>query len=82
MNLKFPEERGDPDEFKGRIGNSFILGLYTGSGHGRLFLGAPRDKVVTKIDQESTCRTSVKRVTSPIGITERSKKDRGCTIIV
>ena len=39
--MKFPEERGDPDEFRGRIGNSFILSFGTGSGHGWLFLGAP-----------------------------------------
>ena len=70
MNLKFPEERGDLDGFGGCIGNSFILGLCTGSGHSRLFLGAPRDKIVSKIDQESTCRPAVRRVASPIGVTE------------
>ena len=62
--------------------NSFILGLCTRSGHGRLFLGAPRDEIMTKIDQEATCRTAVRRVASPIGITERSKNDRGCAGIV
>ena len=80
--MKFLEERGDPDEFGGRIGNSFIVGLCTGSGHGRLFLGAPRDKIVSKIFQEATCRTAVRRVARPIGVIERSENDRGCAGIV
>ena len=80
--MEFPEERGDPDEFGGRIGNSFILSFGTGSGHGWLFLGAPGDEIMSKIDQEATCRAAVRRVASPIGVTERSEEDRGCAGIV
>ena len=80
--MKFPEERGDQNEFRGRIGNSFKLGLCTGSGHGRLSLGAPRDEIVSKIDQEATCTTAVRKVASPMAINERSENDWGCAGIV
>ena len=80
--MKFPEKRGDRDEFRRRIGNSFILSFGTGSGHGWLFLGNPGDEIMSKIDEEPTCRAAVRRVASPIGVTERSEKDRGCAGIV
>ena len=69
-NVKFAEKGSDPEKLRFGISDSFIFGFSARASDGGLFLGTPRNKITTKIDKKPTCRTAIRRITSPVVIGE------------
>ena len=45
---------------------------------GGLFLGAPRNKIATKVDKKPTGRATIRGIASPVNIAEGCEKHRRC----
>ena len=48
--MKFAEKGSNPKKFRCSVSNGFIFSFSTRPSNGRLFLGAPGDEIVAKID--------------------------------
>ena len=75
-NVKLAEEGGDPEEFRCGVSNRFVFHFSARASDSGIFLGAPRNKIVTEVNKKSTCRSTIKRITSPVGIAEGCEKHR------
>ena len=75
-DVKLTEKRSDPEKLRCGVSNGFVFNFSTRASDGRLFLGAPRNKIVTEVDEISACRSTVRGVTRPVGIAEGREKDR------
>ena len=80
--MKFSEERCDPDKLRRSVRNGFIFSFSTGPSDGGLFLGAPGYKIMTKVDEETTGRSSVRGIACPIRVTEGCEEHWGWTCVV
>ena len=77
--MKFSEERGNPDKLRRSVSNSFVFSFSTRPSDSRLFLGTPRSEIMTKVDEETTGRSTVRGITGPIRVSEGCEEHRGCT---
>ena len=80
--MKFLEERCNLDKLRHSVGNGFVFSFSTGPSDGGLFLRAPGYKIITKVDEETTGRSTVRGIAGPIRVTEGCEKHGGWTGVV
>ena len=80
--MKFSEERCDPDKLRRSVSNGFVFSFSTRPSDGGLFLRAPGYNIMTKIDEETTGRSTIRGIAGPIRVTEGCEEHRGRTGVV